>query len=118
LLLSGPHRKHVSNNSFVSAFVFVAAVTFLPSHFLAKLVRILPSHSLERQKDKYADTDWWEGCMKYAVDMDSRAMMYIPGSVKTGLSIQTLMGSGDTQTRRSRNPTSISLNKKIKGKLV
>jgi hypothetical protein len=39
--------------------------------------------------------------MKYAVEMDSDAMIYVPSFIKTGSGIQTLMGGGtctDTQT--------------------
>jgi hypothetical protein len=37
--------------------------------------------------------------MKYAVDMGSGAVIYIPSFIKTGSGIQTLIG-GDTQTHR------------------
>jgi hypothetical protein len=36
--------------------------------------------------------------MKYAVEMGSGAMIYIPNFIKTGSGIQTLIGGGDTQT--------------------
>jgi hypothetical protein len=40
------------------------------------------------------DTDLWEGFMKYAVEMDSGAMIYIPSFVKIGSAIQKLIGGG------------------------
>jgi hypothetical protein len=33
-------------------------------------------------------TDWWDGFMKYAIEMDSVAMIYIAGFVKTGSGIR------------------------------
>jgi hypothetical protein len=41
------------------------------------------------------------GFMKYAVEMGSGAMIYIPSFVKNGSGIQTLI-AGDTQTHRQR----------------
>jgi hypothetical protein len=46
--------------------------------------------------------------MKYAVEMGSGAMAYIPSFIKIGSRIQKLIGGGytDTQTGwRSHNPT-------------
>jgi hypothetical protein len=40
----------------------------------------------------YRHTDWWEGFMKYDVEMDSGAMIYIPSFIKTGTGIQNLIG--------------------------
>jgi hypothetical protein len=42
--------------------------------------------------------------MKYAVEMDSGAMIYIPSSMKIGSSIQKLMGRGDSQRHRRSLP--------------
>jgi hypothetical protein len=43
--------------------------------------------------------------MKYAVEVGSGAMMYIPGFLNIGSGIRKLMGAGDTETiRRSRKP--------------
>jgi hypothetical protein len=33
---------------------------------------------------KYRHTDWWKGFMKYAVEMGSGVMIYIPIFIKTG----------------------------------
>jgi hypothetical protein len=38
------------------------------------------------------------GIMKYAVEMGSDAMIYIPNIVKAGSFIKKLMGGGATQT--------------------
>jgi hypothetical protein len=38
--------------------------------------------------------------MKYAVEMGSGAMIYIPSFIKIGSGIQKLMGRGDSQTHR------------------
>jgi hypothetical protein len=44
--------------------------------------------------------------MKYAVEMYSGAMIYVPSFIKIGSGIQKLMGEGDTQTAwRSHKPT-------------
>jgi hypothetical protein len=43
------------------------AVTFLQSRCLATI------------SDTHADTDCWEGFMKYVVEMGSVAMIYVPG---------------------------------------
>jgi hypothetical protein len=37
-----------SNNSSIAAYVFIAAVTFLPSHFLAMIRVVLPSRCLAK----------------------------------------------------------------------
>jgi hypothetical protein len=34
----------------------------------------------------------WEGFVKYAVEVDSGAMTYIPGFIKTGSGIQKFIG--------------------------
>jgi hypothetical protein len=45
--------------------------------------------------------------MKYATEMNSGAMIYIQGFIKTGSAIQELMDVRDTQTTwRSHMPTS------------
>jgi hypothetical protein len=45
--------------------------------------------------------------MKYALDMSSGAMMYVPSFIKIGSGIQNLIG-GETQTAwRSHKPTFI-----------
>jgi hypothetical protein len=38
--------------------------------------------------------------MKYAVDTDSVAMIYIPSLIKIGLEVQNFMGGGYTDTDR------------------
>jgi hypothetical protein len=35
--------------------------------------------------------DWWEGFMKYAVEIASGAMLYIPSFIKTASGIQKLI---------------------------
>jgi hypothetical protein len=47
--------------------------------------------------------------MKYAVEMGSGAMIYIPGSIKTGLGIQKSVGgfTGTQREWRSHKPTLI-----------
>jgi hypothetical protein len=37
--------------------------------------------------------------MKYAVEMESVAMIYIPSFIKTGLGIQKLLGEDNTDTQ-------------------
>jgi hypothetical protein len=70
----------VSNSSSIVACVFIATVAFLPRHCLA-----IGGYT-------YRHTDWWEGFKKYAVDIGSGAMIYIPSFTKIGSAIQKLMG--------------------------
>jgi hypothetical protein len=49
---------------------------------------------------RYRHRDWWEGFMKYAVEMDSGAMIYIPSVIEIGSGIQKLMGGGGSQIHR------------------
>jgi hypothetical protein len=42
-------------------------------------------------ENTYTDTDWWEGFIKYAVEMRSAATIYIPNFIKTGSGIQELI---------------------------
>jgi hypothetical protein len=46
----------------------------------------------------YRHTDWWEGFMKYTVEMGLYAMIYIPTFIEIGSGIQKLMG-GYTYTQ-------------------
>jgi hypothetical protein len=62
------------------ACVFFAAVTFSRSRCPAIYT--------------YRHTDCWEGIMKYAIEMGSGAMIYIPSFIKTGSGIQKLIGGG------------------------
>jgi hypothetical protein len=39
--------------------------------------------------------------MKYAVEMDSDAMMYIPSFIKTGSTVRKLIEEGHTDTHRA-----------------
>jgi hypothetical protein len=57
--------------------LFVAAVTFLASRWQAAIGGY---------------TDWWEEFVKYAVEMGSCAVIYIPRSMKIGSGIQKLIG--------------------------
>jgi hypothetical protein len=67
-----PTVTRVQKSSIVAC-VFVAARTCLPSRCLAMIRGYI-----------YRHTDWWEGFMKYAVEMGSGAMIYIPSFVRTG----------------------------------
>jgi hypothetical protein len=78
---TGSIWNDASNSSSIVACVFVAAVKFLPSRCLTKLREYI-----------YRHTDWWEGFMKYVVEMGSGAMIYIPSFIKIGLGIQGLTG--------------------------
>jgi hypothetical protein len=44
--------------------------------------------------------DWWEGFVKYAVEMGSGAMIYILCLIKIGSGIQKMIGGGDSQIHR------------------
>jgi hypothetical protein len=82
--------------------VFVVLGMCLPSHCLATIGGI---HA-------YRYTDCWEGFFKYAIEMGSVAMIYVPSFVKIGSGIQKLL-RGDTQTRKSHKPTLGKSAKKI-----
>jgi hypothetical protein len=43
--------------------------------------------------------DWWNGFIKYAVEMVSGTMIYIQSFIKTGSGIQKLI-AGESQTHR------------------
>jgi hypothetical protein len=51
-------------------------------------------------------TERWEGFMKYATQMGSSAMMYVPNYIKTGPGIQKLVGG--IQTHSHINDMAIS----------
>jgi hypothetical protein len=44
------------------------------------------------RRDIHTETDWWEGFMKFAVEMGSGAMIYIPSFIKIGPGIEKLIG--------------------------
>jgi hypothetical protein len=46
----------------------------------------------------YINTDRWEGFMKYAIEMGSCAMKYIPSFLKIVSVIQKLMGGSKTDS--------------------
>jgi hypothetical protein len=71
-------ENNASNNPSIVACVFIATVTFLLSCCLATYT--------------YRHPDCWEGFKKYAVEMGSSAMIYMPSFMKTGSGIQNLMG--------------------------
>jgi hypothetical protein len=84
--------NNTSNNSSIVACVFVAEVTFLLSHCLATIEECICRH-----------TDRWVGFMRYAVEMGSDAMIYIPSFIKIGSGIQKFIGrEGDSQTHRQQ----------------
>jgi hypothetical protein len=68
----------MSNNSSIVAFAFFVAVKFLPSRYLATI----------------GHTDRWKEFMKYAVEMDSGAIVYMQSFIKIGSDIQRLMEGG------------------------
>jgi hypothetical protein len=74
-------ENDASNNDSIVACVFVATVKFLTEP--------LPSNEREYT---YRYTDWWEGFMKYAVEMGWGAMTYIPSFIKIDSGIQKLIG--------------------------
>jgi hypothetical protein len=85
---------------FILACVFVAAVTFSTEP--------LPSND---RGYTYRHRYWWEGFMKYEIEMSSGDMSYRSGFIKTGSAIQKLI-LGDVQTAwRSHKPPFIFQNK-------
>jgi hypothetical protein len=43
----------------------------------------------------HGDTDWREGFIKYATELGSGVMIYVPSLIKIGSSIQNLIGGED-----------------------
>jgi hypothetical protein len=72
---------------------FASAGTSLPSSYLATIEGYTETH-----------TDWWEGFMKYVVEMGWSVMLHLPSFIQIGSGIQKLMGwrgthrHTDTQT--------------------
>jgi hypothetical protein len=75
----GPYKKYAFNNFSIVACVIVAEVTFLPSISLQTIGRYT-----------YRHRDSWDGFMKYAVEMGSGGMIYVPSFIKIGSGIQKL----------------------------
>jgi hypothetical protein len=79
LIQHGLHKKR-SVQKFFYCYVFVAALTFLPDRCLATI--------------RGYTKDWWEGFIKYAFEMGSGAMIYVPSLTKTGSANQKMHGGG------------------------
>jgi hypothetical protein len=73
-------ENDVSNNSSIVPCAFVTAVTFLLSQCLATIGEYLPSRCIATIRG-YTHTDWWEGLMRYAVEMGSGAVIYVPSFI-------------------------------------
>jgi hypothetical protein len=65
----------------------------------------LPSNE---KRNKCIDTDWWEGFMKYAVEMGSGAMIYTKFH-KNWFRHSKTNRRGDSQTSRQHNLISLLL---------
>jgi hypothetical protein len=74
-----PHIKRRAQQFFYCCVLIVAAATILPSRCLAMIGGI------------YIHKDWWEALTKYAVQMGSCAMIYLPNFIKIGSVIQKLI---------------------------
>jgi hypothetical protein len=94
------HTGRIANESKnSSAVVFVTSVTFLLCRCLAREMRFLRSRCLStRGGYTRRHTDWWEGFMKYAVEMGTGATTHIPSFIKIGLAIQNWLGGIHRQT--------------------
>jgi hypothetical protein len=68
---TGHIENDASNNSSIVSCVFVTVITFLASRCLVTIGGYT-----------YRGTDWWEGFMKYAVEMGSGAVIYTPSLIK------------------------------------
>jgi hypothetical protein len=101
LILHGPYKNHATNNSCIVIYVFIAALTFLPS-------RCLATHT-------YRCIDWWEGFRKYAVEMGSGAMIYVPSFIKPGSGIQKLVG---IHRHKDRTEIAKAYCRKVRWKLI
>jgi hypothetical protein len=85
----GPHRKRRAQQFFYCWMCICCPVTFSPSRGLAT-----------NGGYAYRHTEWWEGFMKYAVEMGSGAIIYIPSFVKIGSCSRKLMGRGGVHRHR------------------
>jgi hypothetical protein len=85
LLGHGPHRKRRGQQLFYCCVCIPCRGNVF--------IELLPSN------DTHADTDWWEGFMKYTVEMGSGTMIYIPTFMHSD--IQKLI-RGDSQTHIDR----------------
>jgi hypothetical protein len=47
----------------------------------------------DMQEYTYIQTDWWEGFIKYDVEMGEVAMLYIPSFITIVLGIRKLVGA-------------------------
>jgi hypothetical protein len=66
----------------------------LPNNDRENFTEPLPSND----RGTYIDTNWREGFMKYADEMVSGAMIYIPSFIKIGSAIQKLTGGIHTDS--------------------
>jgi hypothetical protein len=73
---------------------FIAMRTCLMSRCLAMKGGIHFTKPLPSNDRRYTHTDWWEGFMKYIIEMGSGAIIYIPSFIKIGSGIQKLIGGG------------------------
>jgi hypothetical protein len=100
---SGMHRqthRHTRRTILLLLRVFFVTGTCLSSRYLATKGWI-----------HYRHTDWLEGFMKYAAEMSSGAMIYIPSFIKIGSGIRKLIGLA-SQTHRQHGGH-ISLLRKV-----
>jgi hypothetical protein len=94
LIRHEPHRKRRGQHYSTAACVFVAAVTFLPSHCLT--TRWISTEPLpSNDKGIHIQTT---GFVKYAAEMDSGAMIYIPSYIKFDSAIRKSIGGIHSHT--------------------
>jgi hypothetical protein len=75
---------------------------------MIQFIEPLPSNEEEGYIARQTDTYCWERFMKYAVEMGSGVMIYIPSFIKNGLGIRKLMGGGGGgwlyPNKKTKNP--------------
>jgi hypothetical protein len=103
LIGHGRHTRRHLQQFFYCCVVFVVAVMFFPSSYLATYTK---------------RTDWWEVFRKYAIQMGSRATLYIPPlSLSLSLSLSPVAPTSKHRTSVKQFVPLQFLNPKTVGKI-
>jgi hypothetical protein len=107
LLQRGPSTQTDWPTDRRSQYNFVAAVTFLSDHYLAKIRGILSGRCQVTEGEyTYRNTEWLEGFLKYipGLELGSDTMLYIRRFIMIGPDVKKLVGGyTDTQIHRHRD---------------
>jgi hypothetical protein len=96
----GPHRRRQVQQFFYCC-VCIAAVKILPSRCISTIKGSLLSRCLATIRGyTYRHTNWWEGLTKFAVEMDSGAMIHEHTKFHKDWFRHSKVERGNTQTYR------------------